>query len=348
MRTLIVDSMIWLFDRLVEKGYVLIDNTIVKELGEGEPPPEAQLVDNIVGGEGRIVLPSPLTPLMAPEAYAIRHFLADTNSFKEIIHVLAKVFRLVGDEASYYSSLMAFAEASLLGFSGGVFIAVNVEAVAKALSDSGLWGIVLGLACSHNPSQELAGAEQYRVPGRVLLGIATCSREEAENLQRELASKGVSVEATAIVGDRAVEVILNKGSYTLHAVRLWVKHLIMAVTSPWLMANRWIWDRDALEARRLVFEDIHQAAFGHKPLVRGSPANIVIIDASEPPLLVTKNVEGLLDYLSTSTPRVETVFVTGTPIVDGHQHLFVGAEASAKARQVFEDSWEKMKEALKN
>ena len=327
MKVLVLDVALWSPRRLFSRGYVVVESGRVRAVGEGDPEPEHQVADVIVGGPGRVALPAPLAPLLVPEAFRDRWRLVDLG----LEAALDRLRGLSGEE-SYAASLMAFTELAYLGVAGGVFLAARPASVARALSESGLWGVIVPYACGLPRDRvvqlyrELASRLEA---GRVEAGTLTCpdgsdtriaAREAGVEPRAHLAlSNGLRVEA----GGRSVSLGLDE--------RL-VAAALLALPASWQLMNRFA-NPYAEEARRVMLRELHVVLEGAEPLEPGAPANLVVVNVEEPPLLPVYEPEELVDAVASTCPRVETLISRGNIVVDGGQHMYVGAESASRARK---------------
>ncbi len=332
MKLLIVDSTVWAPGRLVPRGYVYIEAGRIVDIGEGDPPPERQAADTLLGGEARLVLPGAVAVII-PELYPARHLL---DAF-EAVAASKRLHSYFSSKSrvSYYASLMAFYELAVKGFGEVVAIAFNANQVARALTDSGLAGTILVNACSQDESkaiEELRRASSSRVAGRVELGLLLCSE-------------------TGTPSEAALTGFLEKGSLTLRGpggtVRLSEGDGLdplyaTALPCPWPHGNKLLNPKGYRRVRELLLLEGFRAIHGVEPLTRGAPATLSVLDMSEPPSLMV-SAEDVLETVFSSCPRTETLISRGSIVVDGGQNLYVGSEASSKAREVLVEAYKELK-----
>ncbi len=334
MKILVADVTILTPDRVIEKGFAFIDGATMV-LGEGEPEEDHQYADMVLGGEGYVALPGFINTLVFPEAYALRSIIE--NSFKPNKRLLQYLARMEYEEA-YYSSIMGFAELAYDGYTGVVAIAVNAEASAKALRDSGLYGAVLvPIDCPgiNIPDwtrvvEEMPGGE------RVIPGIVICS-DTSTSIVDKLKERLDRFIAYQVVSDTIV-VVEPESMKNTHITPLWIASRARLVGTGTMHLNTpWPFLAKPLKGEPL-FSSLVEGwqLFG---IDGKSSSNLIVIDAGEPPsMLVTRR--GLAEIVS-SKPRIETVISMGTVVVDGGQHMFIGRSTASKAREVLSRLTEK-------
>jgi cytosine/adenosine deaminase-related metal-dependent hydrolase len=346
VRILIVDSTIVLRDRVVPRGFVFIEEGWVKAIGEGEPDESYQLADTLIGGGERIVLPPAVALFTLPEVYGLRYL--PLNPYKVLRNDKFRRKLLEDDEVAYYMSLIAFYELAVQGYASTVAVSVNPVQAARALSNSGLWGFIVLPLCGINfkdATALLQEAKKRGDPSRVKLGIAYCTSGE-----RYLAKRA----ADDVGAELVVEVGFERAYLSLGELSVSVDYsMISARPSPatfsllpfWVSLNPHL-NPKAHEALDHLLYSSYQLLKGKYPLTKGSPADVLVVDVSEPPSMVF-TYSSLIAQLASAPPRVETLISHGSIVVDGGQHLFVGGEACRRAREVISGALEQLEAVLR-
>lgn len=104
---LVQGSLILTGSEAIRDGYVYISGGVIRGIGAGVPPEEYTRATLMLGGEGRIVTPG-LTLAADVATYPFR-FLRPARSEKP------KLYTILGEEASFYTSLPALYELHLHG-----------------------------------------------------------------------------------------------------------------------------------------------------------------------------------------------------------------------------------------
>ncbi len=209
-------------------------------------------------------------------------------------------------EEAYYAALMAFYELSVSGYPAVMAVTTRVSPVADAMEASGVSGALLvpfGPGYPKPTREDLEKAEALNESGRVRVYAMRCGGQAPQGLP-------------------AVN-CMEPGRW---------------VGSPWIELCR-LGEEAALE--RLV-ESWRMLGYG-APISKGSRANLVVLDLSEPPAWSPGPVGW--DWITGSTPRVEMVVADGRPVVDGGQHLYIGLSDCEKARRILSEALSRVKNA---
>ncbi len=320
VRLLFVD--VYWFDEngvLEGPGYIALRSGIIEGMGIGEPPEEMQYAEYLAGGSGRVVLPGFILGPIVPETYMFKDSISVDDAL-EVVKGSSKVSKYIanlGSEEAYYASLMMFYEAAMNGYTGVIAISPNADAVARALEDSGLYGLVLvPEECGHYHDR-LSVSEQTSFQ-RVKLGKIYCrSRPKGEGV--ELADDGL----VYVEGEPLFELPPWSGE---------------AVPGPGtaLAANPWpllsgLYKSEPLKVYKQLTLTGYYLLDGSYQLYKGQ-ANLVVVNSSEPPSWLIPQRGITVKYLSPSRPRVETVVSMGRIVIDGGEHMYIGLSKVDEAR----------------
>lgn len=312
-------------------GYIHVSAGAIDYIGLGEPPEEAQYAELVAGGPGRIVYPGFASPPVFLESYPFRHLLADINPAEYMESSVADRIRSMGGREAYYSALMALYELAVHGYTRVVSIDPHIDAVARAIVDTGLEGAVLyPYGCGLTPDKEFTELlkrieEQGIDRHRVRVGIALCGGAEPPEEAMKQAELVYSLEARSLWAPSSTGQAVAEQSRTAVPGPMYPH-----IASPWkLMAGK-----EHRDVYTLLTQTIHRL-FDPEYRVYGEkrPAHLVVVDATEPPGWLPA-----LEYarpwsLSGSRPRIETVLSGGRLVVDGGEHLAIGPDAARQASE---------------
>ncbi|KSW12400.1 hypothetical protein CF15_06635 [Pyrodictium occultum] len=299
-------------------GYIRLSGGGVDGIGEGEPPEEMQAAELVAGGPGRIVYPGFASPPVYLELYPFRSQLDGVEPREYPWSSVASRVAQLGEREAYYAALMAAYDLALHGYTRVIAIDPHLEAVARAIIDSGLEGAVLyPQGCSLTPrrsfEEALRGLEARGIDrSKVRVGVALCGPEPPEGVPEK------------------AEVVYRMDNGVLEAPgagQLRLEPLYPHEASPWSLMSR-----GRLDAYKTLAKGIHGVLDpGYR--VYGAPAHLVVVDASEPPGWLPEPRAARPWSLTASRPRVETVVSGGRLVVDGGEHLLIGADAALKASE---------------
>lgn len=301
-------------------GYVYLNNGILEMMGPGEPPEEAQYAEYLAGGNGRVVVPGFVLGPIIPETYILRDFI-DVNETIDIVMGVSRLSRHIvnmNSKEAYYASLMMFYEAALNGYTSVIAITPNVSAVARALEDSGLYGLVLApIGCGYYDAKTVAS--EYTGLQNVKTGRIYC-RDKPSGRDFELTSEG----------------IIYVNGEPLYKLPPWNNDITPSpgtalAASPWPLFSG-LYGLDPLKAYN------HLILTGYKPLDSSYKpykglANLVVVDTTEPPSWFIPMRGLTVKYLSPTRPRIEMVVSMGRLVVDSGEHMYIGSSKTREAQE---------------
>ena len=302
---------------IVGPGYVRVSDGVISHIGAGEPPEEAQLAELVLGGRGRLLYPGFGAALVYPETYILRDYIMDGNGLPD--ESVLECVREMNEEEAYYSSLMAFYEMSLAGYTWIIALSPHADAVARALKEAGLSGAALALVKDTSELKDLPELERD-VGNQVVLGIAV-----TKPVPSEASIKGIKcvIEDSCNIycGNQRIVPFGCRGEGVIAPVYPFV-------TPSQIMRKYRVQGLLSLvrDAHRLVSKE-------YTPLGKGTRAHITVYDVNEPPSWMG-SLELASPYMLTPLARAETLVSEGRLVIDGGEHLFLGPEASEKAMEV--------------
>ncbi len=300
-------------------GYVRVSDGVISHIGIGEPPEEAQLAELVLGGRGRLLYPGFGAALVYPETYILRDYVnGDGLPDKSVLECI----REMNEKEAYYSSLMAFYEMSLAGYTRVIALSPHAGAVARALKEARLVGAVLALVKDTSELKDLSRLRQD-VSNQVVLGAAVTkpvlSETPVEGIKCTIEDKcSIHCDNRLIVpfGCRGEGIVAPVYPFVTPS-QIMRKYRVQGLLSL------------TRDAHRLVSRD-------YTPLDRGARAHIAVYDVSEPPSWMGP-LELASPYMLTPLARVETLVSEGQLVIDNGEHLFLGPEASERAMEILED-----------
>ena len=304
---------------IIGPGYVRVSDGVISHIGVGEPPEEAQLAELVLGGHGRLLYPGFGAVTVYPETYILRDYIdGDGLPDKSILECI----REMNEEEAYYSSLMAFYEMSLAGYTRVIALSPHAGAVARALKEAGLVGAVLALVENASELKDSPRLEQD-AGSQIVLGVAV-----TKPMLSEIPVGGIKC------------TIENKCSIRCDnwlIVPFGCKgEGIVAPVYPFVTPSQ-IMRKYRAQGLLSLVRDAHRVVNrDYIPLDKGVRAHIAVYDVSEPPSWMGP-LELASPYMLTPLARVETLVSEGRLVIDGSEHLFLGPEASEKAMEVLGD-----------
>ncbi len=309
---------------IVGPGYVRLSGGAISHIGIGEPPEEAQLAELVLGGAGRLLYPGFGAALVYPETYILRDYVSEEGLPNESV---LRCIRDMSEEEAYYSSLMAFYEMSLAGYTRIIALSPWPRAVIRALREAGLSGAVLALIDDANALRkalrELPGLQEPSTKDQVVLGIAA-----SQELPDAVTIGGIN----CIIKHKCSIVCNNKRVVPFGCSGKGVIAPVYPFITPSQLLRRY---RD--QGFSSLIEGAHRLISAeYTPLDKGARTHITVYDVSEPPSWMG-SLELASPYMLTPLARAETLISEGRLVVDGGEHLFLGVEVSEKAKEVLVD-----------
>ncbi len=304
---------------IIGPGYVRVSDGVISHIGIGEPPEEAQLAELVLGGRGRLLYPGFGAALVYPETYILRDYInGDGLPDKSILECIKEM----NEEEAYYSSLMAFYEMSLAGYTRVTALSPHPSAVARALKEAGLVGAVLALVEDASKLKDFSGLKRD-MGNEVVLGAAITRPVSSEVLIEGIRCI-VEDKCNIYCNDRIIVPFGCEGEGIIAPVYPFVtpSQIMQKYRAQGLLSL-------IRDAHRLISKD-------YAPLDKGARAHIAVYDVSEPPSWIGP-LELASPYMLTPLARAETLVSEGRLVIDGGEHLFLGPEASEKAMEVLGD-----------
>lgn len=120
-------TMSHVIDLIIKRGYVYVENGVIKAVGPGEPPPEYEYADYVIEGKGKIV-----TPGLCIGYFDIYQYLLRFSNKKKITELLSTISR----NDTYYITLITLAGLLMKGISCiGLVLSKHHEFAARAVKD---------------------------------------------------------------------------------------------------------------------------------------------------------------------------------------------------------------------
>ncbi len=315
--------------KTIRRGYVYINKGTIVDVGEGEVPEDYEFANYVIEGKGRIVLPGVVCPLTTLSAYPSRFGGERASSSEEL----------------YYASKMALQELLLHGVTTVGTVEKKGEPVIRAMVDSGIRGVLF------LDTSEPTWKDQFAVlmnrwngyEGRIKIGLADLEgKEEVIELAKKANIPVISVKEDEYViyvresrdfakGRGVLE--LRKGDTKALGYSEAAKNLdpLSLVRALYMFGGK---PEELLEmitvnaAKILGFDNIGT-------IERGKRADVLILDASEPPGWNAGRGEAI-DVIIASAPKVESVIIDGEMVVDISESLNIGVNDVKRAKKLFE------------
>ncbi len=342
---------------VIPKGYVYVKDGKVAGVGEGEPPEEFQYPELLINGEGRILIPGLSSGYTNVTLYPLRYFGSDISIFE-----LGDYLKSLSRTDVYYLALMSFAELISKGVTSALIADIYLDNVARAANEAGFYvKLTPPLNCgldAFDPLNELKlllSRWHGRVEG-VSAGALFCGEVPTDllnSIPRRLdiyllnASKSVEqgIEVTYI--NPSAEVREGKFIRFGNQVTNWEfgEGLGIGVRPSYSMldiAKEILWKKGGNHLDVLVSITSHTAELIGYPRLGsidvGSTANLVMLNASEPPgWPLPHDISHLVRAIIEGGLRVETVILGNEILVDNSELLTIGSSLLKKAVNRFSE-----------
>lgn len=344
----------------MDRGYLYIENGVIKSLGQGPPPEELLYPELLLSGVGRIVSKGFASGFTVLSLYPLRYALDDVDWF--LVRELSKSIKRTD---MYYISVLSLAELVSKGVTEVLVIDAFLDEVARASRDVGV-NVTLSppLNCGLDNQQQLnelkllLGRWHGKVEG-VKAGIAVCwdVKEEYVALAREtnLPIYALNLEKEPPEESREVKIVaINPAiSIDLPAVyfgkilRNWVggRGLGIGVRASYSVREvlkELLWSRGAdplevlLSGTKITSELINQ--YESSSLKEGNRSSLVVYNLSEPPGWPTpRTIRSAVRAVIEGDLPIEAVVVGDDVVIDREGILTVGYEVFKKATKRFEE-----------
>jgi len=112
---------------IIKKGYVYVENGVIKAVGPGEPPPEYEFADYVIEGKGKIITPGLCIGYFDPYQYLLR--FSSKEKLRELLDTISR-------NDTYYIVAVALSSLLMRGVSCiGLMLLKHFEFAAKAIKD---------------------------------------------------------------------------------------------------------------------------------------------------------------------------------------------------------------------
>jgi 5-methylthioadenosine/S-adenosylhomocysteine deaminase len=163
---------------LIEKGFVVIENQIIKELGEGDAPKDNY--HKIIDGRNRVVLPGFVNAHTHAAMTLLRGYADDLPLMEWLITKIWPLEAKLSPEDVYWGTMLAIVEMIKSGTTTFADMYFFMDEVAQAVDVSGIRAVIArgmvgtgpGAEKALNESRDLVGKWHQKAGGRIscLLG----------------------------------------------------------------------------------------------------------------------------------------------------------------------------------
>lgn len=141
-------------DCLIEKGYLIIEDNLIKEVGEGEKP--AGNYEKVIDGTNKVVLPGFINTHTHAAMTLLRGYADDLPLMEWLeTRIWPLEAKLTGDDV-YWGTMLAIVEMIKSGTTAFTDMYFYMDNVARAVSDSGIRGILSRGMVGVGPENEAA------------------------------------------------------------------------------------------------------------------------------------------------------------------------------------------------
>ncbi len=345
---------------LVKRGYVYIENGVIKAFGAGEAPEEYQYPELLLSGSGRLLSKGFASGFTVLTLYPLRYKVDFVDWF--LVRELLKSMRR---SDMYYIAALSLAELVSSGVTEALVVDVYLDEVARAARDVGI-NVTLAppLNCDLNDEQQLQELRlllsrwRGQVEG-VRVAIAVCNelRERYVNLAREFGIPIYAIDLEKEIEEipGAPEIVLinprtalrGRAIYYGSMLRNWQAYggLGIGVRASYSMREvlkELIWMRktsplEAFIAGTKTTSEL--VAYGDSSLIKeGARSSIVVFNMSEPPgWPPPDSLDSAARAIVEGNLRIETVIVGDDIVLDKEGLLTVGYEVFKKAIRKVEE-----------
>ena len=315
--------------RGIFKGYVYVEDGRIAEIGEGEVPEDLKRADMFYKGQNRLILPGFSSPLTHLSLYPFRVLVGYTLDFYSVWNAVKRL------SERDYMSLVSIALKSLVerGYTNIAFMEARPHTTALFLKEKELSAIALVPVDMEVEEPVEKIEEELEVP------VKECSvrGEERAFLTRIVGPKGITL--GGVVDGKEYILSWPSSEMCRRNPFFGVGHSPLFSTRSLLMTcyqhNPSI---DLIEALEKVTVGGERLILGteRRWLERGQSASFIAVRLDDVAFLGLGESELLWTLALTeySVPKIETVVVNGTVVVDGGQQLIVEDAYIEKASDV--------------
>ncbi len=151
-------------DNIIEKGYLVIKDNLIKELGEGESP-EGNY-DKVIDGANKVVLPGLINTHTHAAMTLLRGYADDLPLMEWLETKIWPLEAKLTGEDIYWGTMLAIIEMIKSGTTTFADMYFFMEQVAKAVEDSGMRGVLARGMIGAGPDGERAITESKELIAR--------------------------------------------------------------------------------------------------------------------------------------------------------------------------------------
>ncbi len=343
------------YEALISRGYIFIDNGLIRSVGSGPPPEDLEIPDIVIGGKGKLAIPGLIALFSRLAIYPFRGILG--RGVKDV----GDIINNMGSNDLQLISTISLAALAVRGITTVVSVDRYVEPVVKAAESVGLR--VVAAPCLDQGfdrdewSREISrSAKKWhrRVSSSILVTGSICSESVARGDELSFVPSDMPLIAYGNVclrlrGDRILYVDPppecgvkpDLSIYTEDHMDLWQpgsgygidrdlswslnRHFTIARIRGFnpldILGSATIWASSKVSLYAGVIEP-------------GRFSDIIILDISQPPWWIPEaltNEVAAADIVVSGSPRIETVIVGNEIVVDNGELLTVGKEVFSRA-----------------
>lgn len=151
-------------DSLIEKGYLVIEGNLIKELGEGVPPDDAY--DKVIDGTDKAVLPGLINTHTHAAMTLLRGYADDLPLMEWLETKIWPLEAKLTSEDIYWGTMLAVVEMIKSGTTTFADMYFSMEQVARAVKESGMRGVLARGMIGVGPDSEKAIIESEELVAR--------------------------------------------------------------------------------------------------------------------------------------------------------------------------------------
>ena len=328
---------------LIKSGYVYIEDDVIKDVGEENPPEEYEIAELILPCKDKIVMPGMISPITYLSPYHLRHDITPSANIRGLLTTMSKT-------DAYYSSLLACIELMKMGVTSVAIMDSYLHESGEAIEKCGLRGYLLYSQHCLKDTKYIKDFWHNRGGLFKVYGVAFTHEEYAQykdvfevNYSWRIFIEGVKAVINPV--ERTPQNIW--GILSVDHMRNWYKEAVVGIgISPIYSMARVL---DLLSKEHSVPLNIilkYATIYPSKCLcedrmgaiAKNFKADIVIFNCSEPPgWPIPSKLESIVELILSNILKTHTVIVNGEIVLDMGEPLYIGTDVIRKAKSKLEE-----------
>jgi cytosine/adenosine deaminase-related metal-dependent hydrolase len=343
------------YEGLIGRGYIFINNGLIRSIGPGSPPEDLEIPDIVIGGKGKLAIPGLIALFSRLAIYPFRGILGRG------IKGVGEIVNNMSSNDLQLISTISLAALAVRGITAIVSVDRYVEPIVRAAENVGLR--VIAAPCLEKGfdrdewSREISSSARKwhrKDSSSILVTGSICSESAVRGDELSIVPSDMPL---IVYGDACLRLRGNRILYVDPLPECGVKSDLSIYTEDhmdlWQPGSgygiyrdlSWSLTRHFTIARARGFNPLdilgsattwasNKVGLYTGVIEPGRFSDIVIIDISQPPWWIPEsliNEVAAADIVVSGYPRIETVIVGNEIVVDNGELLTVGREIFSKA-----------------